>query len=376
MRAKIKFISAEKVRDISFGEVREPSTLNFRTRLPQIGGLFCPRIFGPMKDYKCNCMPPTLKGRQSKGLTCEKCGVTVMAAKERRDRSGHIELPVPCIHPLAYLILADILGIPLRDFNLVVDGKLWIGWVPDPDGQIYLKGGIRSSVAVREQRDLEASKRSSMAFYFLVKQIDVEETAKLHTYLSYKAEGKASTRLKKTATYLNKVVENEASLEDLFIVALPVLPAAYRPIIDKTSWIITSTKNDLYARIFWYALRFQRLRDLFPLFDLEIIIQEETTFLQKAVNELFLYGKLDIKGTPLKSLADDIKGKTGLVRGKLLGKRTDFSGRTVISPGPWLKMNEMGLPRKMGINLFKPWIQHWLYLNYGLTVFQTEKMYQ
>lgn len=366
MKAKIRFLNADKFKQTSCGEVIEPSTINLRTRLPHIGGLLCPAIFGPIKDYCCNCNPPLLKGRQFSGVKCEKCGVVVMSSKSRRERVGHIELPVPCVHPLAYIILADIMDIQFKDFEDIIDGKLWVGWVTDKEsGVVYLKNGTKAKAIIKEQRDMEAKKRSSMALYHMIKEVDLDRTAELQHNLGMK-----------TSTFLRLLLKEGDKLENLFITTLPVMPVAYRPYLDKLDYIITNSKNDLYARIFWKKLRFQRLRDLFPMFDLEIIIQEETTLLQRAINELMIDGTETVKGVHLKSILEDIKGKVGLVRNKLLGKRADFSGRTVISPSPKLKLDEMGMPKKMAIELFKPWVQHWLKQNYGLSTKQTGALYK
>jgi DNA-directed RNA polymerase subunit beta' len=365
MKAKIKFLDADKFKQTSCGEVVEPSTINFRTRMPHIGGLLCPIIFGPTRDYCCNCNPPVLRGRQYNGMKCEKCGVTLMSAKERRERTGHIEFPSPCVHPLAYIVLADTFGISYKDIEKIISGKLWVGWAQDKEGVVYLRNGVKAKAIVKEKRDMEAKKRSSMALFHMAREVDLEKTAELQLSLEMK-----------TANFLRLTVEEGAKLENLFITTLPVMPVAYRPYLDKIHYIITSSKNDLYARIFWKKLRFQRLRDLFPMFDLDIIIQEETTLLQKALNDLMLDGTEDVRGVHLKSILDDIKGKYGLVRNKLLGKRADFSGRSVISPGPWLKIDEMGLPKKMGVELFKPWIQKWLKENYGLSIKQSGALYK
>ena len=368
MKAKIKFLNPSKVLQLSSGEITEPSTLNFRTRLPKPGGLLCPKIFGPLKDYTCNCIPPVLKGIRHSGLTCEKCGVTILPAKVRRERIGHIVLPSPCVHPLAYNILSDLLGISVHQLEEVIRGHIWIGWVKDGNGYIFLKDGTLVSTVLKEQRDLEATKRSSMAIYHMLQLVDLERTAQIF-----------SQSTNQLGNFLTKTIEEGESLANLFLTIIPVMPVAYRPYLDQGEHkgVITNAKNDLYTRIFWKKNRFIRLRDLYPLFgNLEIILQHETTLLQKAVNDLLVDGCQDVRGGHLKSVLQDIKGKYGLVRNKLLGKRADFSGRTVISPGPWLSMDEMGLPKKMGVELFKPWIQRWLKKNYGLSTKQSEALYK
>lgn len=367
MKAKIKFLNQDKVLQISSGEVKEPHTISFKNRMPRIGGLLCPKIFGPVRDYVCNCNPPTLKGVRHVDKVCEKCGVTVLPAKVRRERIGHIILPSPCVHPFAYNILAEILGISKHQFDEVAKGHIWIGWVRDDKGTIILHDGSRVSSVLKYQRDLEAPKRSSMGIYHLIQEVNLERTASLQTELGIK-----------TAEFLRKTITEGESLNNLFLTTLPVMPAAFRPYLESANGddIITNAKNDLYARIFWKKNRFVRLRDLYPLFGkLELILQYETVLLQKAVNDLLVNGCQDVRGGHLRSILEDIKGKYGLVRNKLLGKRADFSGRTVISPGPWLEMDEMGLPRKMGVELFKPWIFYWMKENYGLKTKQVEALY-
>lgn len=369
MKAKIKFLDAKKILNNSSGEITQPGTISYKNRSPKPGGLLCPKIFGPIKDYKCSCNPPTLKGVRHAGLTCEKCGVTILPAKVRRERTGHIILPSPCVHPLAYVLISDIMGIPLYDLKEIILGHIWVGWTKNPKGTIFLRDGSRVSPVVKDQRDMEASERSSMALFHMVKLIDLPRTAELHRKL----------RLK-TAPFLRKTVEENESLENLFITVLPVMPVAFRPYLDQGDFIITNSKNDLYSRMYWKKNRFGRIRDLYPLFGkLDIVMQEETTLIQKALNELMITGCSDVRGGHLKSIAEDIqgiKGKFGLVRNKLLGKRADFSGRTVISPGPWLSMDEMGLPIKMGVELFKPWIQRWLKQNYNLSIKQSDALYK
>ena len=368
MKAKIKFLNPSKVLHLSSGEITEPSTISYSSRMPKPGGLLCPKIFGPLKDYTCNCIPPTLKGVRHTGTTCEHCGVTILPAKVRRERIGHIVLPSPCVHPLAYNLLSDLLDITLHQFEEVLKGHIWIGWVKDKNGTIFLKDGSLVSATLKDQRDLEATKRSSMAIYHMMQLVDLERTAQL-----YANSGSAK------ANFLVKTVEEEESLNNLFLTVIPVMPVAYRPYLDQGDHkgIITNAKNDLYARVFWKKNRFIRLRDLYPLFgNLDIILQQETILLQKALNDLLIDGCEDVRGGHLKSVLQDIKGKYGLVRNKLLGKRADFSGRSVISPGPWLSMDEMGLPKKMGVELFKPWIQWWLKENYGLKTRQSEALYK
>jgi DNA-directed RNA polymerase subunit beta' len=366
MKARIKFLNARKFKDTSSGEVVEPGTINSRTRYPIPGGILCPKVFGPTKDYRCACTPPIVSGRRNSGVKCEKCGVECLPAISRRNRTGHMVLNTPLIHPLAYELLSNILHVRLFCLEQIVNGILWVGWDPDPKkGCVVLRDGTRASLLIEKNRTLDASKRASMGLFHLIRGIDLESTAHLHTEMGWK-----------TAKFLEKCLIENVSIEDLFITILPVLPVAYRPFLDRGEFIITDSKNDLYTRLIWKVMRMRRFREMFPIFDLEIILQEETTLIQKATNELLVRGVADAKGTPLKSICDYLSGKSGLLRGRMLGKRLDFSGRTVISPGPWLKLDEMGLPIQMALVLFEPWIINWLCKNYVLYTKQAKAIYR
>ena len=363
VKARIRFLDPVKYLEQSNGEVTEPKTLNFKNRLPVPGGLMCSKIFGPIKDYICGC--GYLDGVRYKGQTCERCGIQVLAAVKRRDRSGHMNLNVPVLNPLANSILCKVYGINPLELSDILDANLWIGWTPDEEGQVVLRGGRRVSAVLNETRDKESNKTSSMGLYFLAQQIDTQATAEVQINLGIK-----------TGLFLKRCAEYGNDITVLFITVLPVLPVSLRPYLDKGTYFITNKKNDLYTRLFWYSQRLKQFREMYTMFDLEAIVQYETTFVQSAANALLTDGDADARGTLLKSILQEVKGKTGLVRGNLLGKRADFSGRSVISPGPWLKIDEMGLPRKMGIKLFEPWIRRWLRLNYGINSKQASKIYK
>ncbi len=364
-RIRIALASPEKIRSWSFGEIKKPETINYRTFKPERDGLFCARIFGPTKDYECLC--GKYKRMKYKGIICEKCGVEVTLARVRRERMGHIELASPVAHIWFLKSLpsriALMLDMPLKDIERVLYFENYI--VTEP-GLTPLKQHslLSEDDFLRFQEefgdDSFTAEIGAEAIQGLLKGIDLEKEAEqlredLKTTTSEMKLKKQSKRLK----IMESFMESGNKPEWMVLTVIPVIPPELRPLVPLDGGrFATSDLNDLYRRV---INRNNRLKRLIELRAPDIIIRNEKRMLQESVDALFDNGRRGrvITGAnkrPLKSLADMLKGKQGRFRQNLLGKRVDYSGRSVIVVGPELKLHECGLPKKMALELFKPFI--------------------
>lgn len=359
---RIGIASPEKIRSWSFGEVKKPETINYRTFKPERDGLFCAKIFGPIKDYECLC--GKYKRLKHRGVICEKCGVEVTQTKVRRERMGHIDLAAPCAHIWFLKSLPSRLGLvldmTLRDIERVLYFEAYV--ITDPGMTPLKKFGIMSEddydAKRKEYGDEFVAKMGAEGIKDLLEAIDLDiEIEKLRGDLTG-----SEVKVKKNAKRL-KVLEafKKSGMKPEWMVmeVLPVLPPDLRPLVPLDGGrFATSDLNDLYRRV---INRNSRLKRLLELKAPEIIARNEKRMLQEAVDSLLDNGRRGKAMTgankrALKSLADMIKGKSGRFRQNLLGKRVDYSGRSVITVGPTLKLHQCGLPKLMALELFKPFI--------------------
>ena len=361
---RIGLASPEKIRSWSFGEVKKPETINYRTFKPERDGLFCAKIFGPVKDYECLC--GKYKRLKHRGVICEKCGVEVTLAKVRRERMGHIELASPVAHIWFLKSLPSRMGLlldmTLRDIERVLYFEAFV--VIDPGMTALERGQLLSDEtyleAIEEYGDEFDARMGAEAIRELLARLNLEEERK---QLREDIEGTNSeTKLKKLGKRLKLVeafIDSGNKPEWMVMTVLPVLPPELRPLVPlEGGRFATSDLNDLYRRVINRNNRLKRLLDLNAP---DIIVRNEKRMLQESVDALLDNGRRGraITGSnrrPLKSLADMIKGKQGRFRQNLLGKRVDYSGRSVIVVGPTLKLHQCGLPKKMALELFKPFI--------------------
>ncbi len=359
---KIGMASPEKIRSWSFGEVKKPETINYRTFKPERDGLFCAKIFGPIKDYECLC--GKYKRLKHRGVICEKCGVEVTQTKVRRERMGHIDLAAPCAHIWFLKSLPSRLGLvldmTLRDIERVLYFEAYV--VTDPGMTPLKKFAIMSEddyeAKVVEYGDEFIAKMGAEGIKDLLEGLDLDiEIEKLRNDLTG-----SEIKIKKNAKRLKLMEAFKKSgikPEWMVLTVLPVLPPDLRPLVPLDGGrFATSDLNDLYRRV---INRNSRLRRLLELKAPEIIARNEKRMLQEAVDSLLDNGRRGKAMTgankrALKSLADMIKGKSGRFRQNLLGKRVDYSGRSVITVGPTLKLHQCGLPKLMALELFKPFI--------------------
>jgi DNA-directed RNA polymerase subunit beta' len=359
---KIGIASPEKIRSWSFGEVKKPETINYRTFKPERDGLFCAKIFGPIKDYECLC--GKYKRLKHRGVICEKCGVEVTQTKVRRDRMGHIDLAAPCAHIWFLKSLPSRLGLvldmTLRDIERVLYFEAYV--VVDPGMTPLKKFSILSEDQYEVERDKHGDEFIALMGAEGIKQlleemdldVEIEKLRGDMTGSELKVK-KNSKRLK----VLEAFKKSGMKPEWMVMSVLPVLPPDLRPLVPLDGGrFATSDLNDLYRRV---INRNNRLARLLELKAPEIIVRNEKRMLQEAVDSLLDNGRRGKAMTgankrPLKSLADMIKGKGGRFRQNLLGKRVDYSGRSVIVVGPQLKLHQCGLPKLMALELFKPFI--------------------
>jgi DNA-directed RNA polymerase subunit beta' len=361
---KIGLASPEMIRAWSYGEVKKPETINYRTFKPERDGLFCAKIFGPVKDYECLC--GKYKRLKHRGVVCEKCGVEVTQSKVRRERMGHIELASPTAHIWFLKSLPSRIGLmldmTLREIERVLYFEAFVvidpGMTPMQRGQLltdemYLE-------AIEEHGDEFDARMGAEAVYELMRTIDLpQEIVKVREEMSGTSSETKLKRLSKRLKLIESFVESGNKPEWMVLTVLPVLPPDLRPLVPLDGGrFATSDLNDLYRRV---INRNNRLRRLLELNAPDIIVRNEKRMLQEAVDALLDNGRRGraITGTnkrPLKSLADMIKGKQGRFRQNLLGKRVDYSGRSVIVVGPQLRLHQCGLPKKMALELFKPFI--------------------
>ncbi len=361
---RIALASPETIRSWSYGEVKKPETINYRTFKPERDGLFCAKIFGPVKDYECLC--GKYKRLKHRGVVCEKCGVEVTQTKVRRERMGHIELASPVAHIWFLKSLPSRIGLlldmTLRDIERVLYFEAFI--VVDPGLTTLERGQLLSDEAyleaIEEHGDEFEAKMGAEAVLDMLSTLDLQsERDRLRAEM---LETKSETKLKRIAKRLKLIesfIESGNRPEWMILTVLPVLPPDLRPLVPLDGGrFATSDLNDLYRRV---INRNNRLKRLLELNAPDIIVRNEKRMLQEAVDALLDNGRRGraITGTnkrPLKSLADMIKGKQGRFRQNLLGKRVDYSGRSVIVVGPTLKLHQCGLPKKMALELFKPFI--------------------
>ncbi len=361
---RIGLASPEMIRSWSYGEVKKPETINYRTFKPERDGLFCAKIFGPIKDYECLC--GKYKRLKHRGVICEKCGVEVALANVRRDRMGHIELASPVAHIWFLKSLPSRIGLlldmTLRDIERVLYFESFI--VIDPGMTTLERGQLLTDEqyyeALEEFGDDFEAKMGAEAIQRLLKDIDLEE--EIETLREEIPATNSETKIKKLSKRLKLMESFQASgnkPEWMILDVLPVLPPDLRPLVPLDGGrFATSDLNDLYRRV---INRNNRLKRLLELSAPDIIVRNEKRMLQESVDALLDNGRRGraITGSnkrPLKSLADMIKGKQGRFRQNLLGKRVDYSGRSVIVVGPSLKLHQCGLPKKMALELFKPFI--------------------
>jgi len=380
---RISLASPEKIREWSFGEVKKPETINYRTFKPERDGLFCAKIFGPVKDYECNC--GKYKRMKHRGVVCEKCGVEVIQSKVRRERLGHIELATPVAHIWFLRSLPSRIGalldITLKDLEKVLYCEAYL--VLDPGNS-----GVEENSVVSEEKYAQLIKdgysftahMGGEAIRDMLKKVDVEVLSRqLRRELKQTTSEAQRTKISKRL----KVVESFKASgsnrpEWMMLEVIPVIPPELRPLVPLDGGrFATSDLNDLYRRV---INRNNRLKRLMELNAPEIIIRNEKRMLQESVDALFDNGRRGKTFTgpnkrPLRSLSDMLKGKQGRFRQNLLGKRVDYSGRSVIVVGPELKLHQCGLPKVMALELFKPFIYNKLSeYGYVTTIKSAKKM--
>jgi len=361
---RLSLASPDMVRSWSYGEVKKPETINYRTFKPERDGLFCAKVFGPIKDFECLC--GKYKRLKHRGVVCEKCGVEVTQTKVRRERMGHIELACPIAHIWFLKSLPSRIGLlldmTLRDIERVLYFEGFV--VIDPGMTTLEKGQLLTDEtyleAIEEFGDDFNAKMGAEAIYQLLKAVDLNQEAQ---HLREEIEStKSETKFKRLSKRLKLVeafIDSGNRPEWMVMTVLPVLPPDLRPLVPLDGGrFATSDLNDLYRRV---INRNNRLKRLLELNAPDIIVRNEKRMLQESVDALLDNGRRGraITGTnkrPLKSLSDMIKGKQGRFRQNLLGKRVDYSGRSVIVVGPTLKLHQCGLPKKMALELFKPFI--------------------
>ncbi|MGC7908317.1 DNA-directed RNA polymerase subunit beta' [Vibrio anguillarum] len=361
---KIGLSSPDMIRSWSFGEVKKPETINYRTFKPERDGLFCARIFGPVKDYECLC--GKYKRLKHRGVICEKCGVEVTQTKVRRDRMGHIELASPVAHIWFLKSLPSRIGllmdIPLRDIERVLYFEMYV--VTEPGMTDLEKSQMLTEEEyldrLEEWGDEFTAKMGAEAIKDLLGSMDlVAETEMMREELQTTNSETKRKKLTKRLKLVEAFISSGNNPEWMILTVLPVLPPDLRPLVPLDGGrFATSDLNDLYRRV---INRNNRLKRLLELAAPDIIVRNEKRMLQESVDALLDNGRRGraITGSnkrPLKSLADMIKGKQGRFRQNLLGKRVDYSGRSVITVGPYLRLHQCGLPKKMALELFKPFI--------------------
>ncbi|MEI6507795.1 MAG: DNA-directed RNA polymerase subunit beta' [Bacteroidota bacterium] len=381
-KIRINLASPESILQKSFGEVTKPETINYRSFKPEMGGLFCERIFGPIKDYECHC--GKYKRIRYKGIVCDRCGVEVTEKKVRRERIGHINLVVPVAHIWYFRSLPNkigyLLGVPTKKLDMVVYYERYIVCQPG----IKTADGVNHLDLLTEEEYLDIldslpkdnqhlddndpnkfiAKMGGEALWFMLSKINLDE---ISFDLRNKAQNETSQQRKNEALKRLKVIESFRSAQEtgdnrpewMVVKILPVIPPELRPLVPlEGGRFATSDLNDLYRRV---IIRNNRLKRLMEIKAPEVILRNEKRMLQEAVDSLFdntrRVSAVKTEGNrPLKSLSDMLKGKQGRFRQNLLGKRVDYSGRSVIVVGPNLKLHECGIPKNMAAELFKPFI--------------------
>ena len=376
-KIRIGLASPDMIRSWSFGEVKKPETINYRTFKPERDGLFCAKIFGPMKDYECLC--GKYKRLKHRGVVCEKCGVEVTKSSVRRERMGHIELATPVAHIWFLKSLPSRIGLlldlTLREIERILYFESFIvldpGMTPLERNQLLTEEAYIQ--AVEEYGHEFKAMMGAEAIQSILKGMDLAvECAQLREELAETTSETKSKRLLKRLKLMESLLRSGNRPEWMVLDVLPVLPPDLRPLVPLDSGrFATSDLNDLYRRV---INRNNRLKRLLELFAPDIIVRNEKRMLQEAVDSLLDNGRRGrtVTGSnkrPLKSLADMIKGKQGRFRQNLLGKRVDYSGRSVIVVGPTLRLHQCGLPKRMALELFKPFIfQQLIFNGYAPTI--------
>jgi DNA-directed RNA polymerase subunit beta' len=365
----IKMASPDTIREWSFGEVKKPETINYRTFKPERDGLFCAKIFGPIKDYECIC--GKYKRMKHRGVVCEKCGVEVTLSKVRRERCGHIELATPVAHIWFLRSLPSRLGallnLSLKELEKVL---YYENYIVTKSATSDAEAGLEVGRVISEQQYFEL-KEAGVEFEAgmggttikeMLKRIDLDlENKELRKGLKSATTEMARTKIIKRLKVVESILRSDNRPEWFMMEVIPVLPPDLRPLVPlEAGRFATSDLNDLYRRVINRNNRLRRLKELNAP---EIIIRNEKRMLQEAVDALFDNGRRGKVFTgankrPLRSLSDMLKGKQGRFRQNLLGKRVDYSGRSVIVVGPNLRLHQCGLPKLMALELFKPFIYH------------------
>ncbi len=362
---KIQIASPEKIRSWSHGEVKKPETINYRTLKPEKDGLFCEKIFGPTKDWECNC--GKYKRIRYKGVICEKCGVEVTKSKVRRERMGHIELATPVSHIWYFKGIPSRMGLLLdmspKALELVLYFANYVVLDPgEAEGDLYKKQLLTEdeySKYYEKYGDGFVAKMGAEAIQQLLKEVDLEEEQRLLTEELKDATAQKRVRSLRRLEVVEAFLRSGNRPEWMCLTVLPVMPPDLRPMVQlEGGRFATSDLNDLYRRIINRNNRLKRLLDIGAP---EIIVRNEKRMLQEAVDALIDNGRrgkavTGASNRPLKSLSDLLKGKSGRFRQNLLGKRVDYSGRSVIVVGPNLKFYQCGLPKDMALELFKPFV--------------------
>jgi DNA-directed RNA polymerase subunit beta' len=363
---RIALASPEQILKWSHGEIKKPETINYRTFKPEREGLFCAKIFGPTKDYECNC--GKYKRMKHRGVICEKCGVEVIQSKVRRERMAHIKLATPCSHIWFLKSLpskiGNLLDMTLKNIEKVLYFDCYIVIDPKDTGLSRLQ--LLPDEKYREAREIYGTKFEAgigaEAVKELLANLDLDAVYKelkddIRATGSVAKRQKLSKRLKIVDAFRRSGIDPSWMVMDV----IPVLPPDLRPLVPlEGGRFATSDLNDLYRRV---INRNNRLKRLIDLRAPDIIVRNEKRMLQESVDVLFDNGRHGrvITGTnkrPLKSLSDTLKGKQGRFRQNLLGKRVDYSGRTVITVGPNLRLHQCGLPKKMALEMFKPFVYY------------------
>src|SRR5512137_569513 len=378
---RIGLASPDMIKSWSYGEVKKPETINYRTFKPERDGLFCAKIFGPVKDYECLC--GKYKRLKHRGVICEKCGVEVTQAKVRRERMGHIELASPTAHIWFLKSLPSRIGLlldmTLREIERVLYFEAFV--VIDPGMTSLSRGQLLTDEAYLEAIEAHGdefdARMGAEAVHELLKSMDLQaEVSKVREEMGATSSETKIKRLSKRLKLIESFIDSGNHPEWMVLTVLPVLPPDLRPLVPLDGGrFATSDLNDLYRRV---INRNNRLRRLLELNAPDIIVRNEKRMLQESVDALLDNGRRGraITGTnkrPLKSLADMIKGKQGRFRQNLLGKRVDYSGRSVIVVGPTLRLHQCGLPKKMALELFKPFIFQKLQLRGEATTIKAAK---
>lgn len=374
-KLQISIASPEQIKSWSYGEVKKPETINYRTFKPEKDGLFCARIFGPVNDYECLC--GKYKRMKYRGVICEKCGVEVTSSKVRRERTGHIELAAPVVHIWFLKSLpsriSTLLDMPLKDIEKILYFESYV--VTDPSLTMLTVGELLTEAGLQKAQDEHGEDSFKVeigaeAVRSLLKSLDLKEIrTKLRTELKEVGAEAKRKKIIKRLKLVEDFIDSGNKPEWMVIDMLPVLPPEIRPLVMLDGGrFAASDLNELYRRV---INRNNRLRRLIDLKAPDIIIRNEKRMLQEAVDALLDNGRRSrvvrsANKRPFKSLSDMLKGKQGRFRQNLLGKRVDYSGRSVIVVGPTLKLHQCGLPKKMALELFKPFIYSKLEM-YGIT---------